>query len=210
MRGPDEVREKRANGEASQERILLAATEIAGERGYHGTTVSLVSERSGLPASSIYWHFANKDELLAAVIERSYERWAEAFDRPFEVQVGSTTEEVFQIAMARIGGTLVEFPDFLRLGLMLILDRRPDEPTARARFVAVRGETSDLVRTAYRQLFDDLDPDEIDSLVTVTMALSDGMFIAREIEDLDLPVAFDLIATTVLGTVDRMRERHSQ
>ena len=71
------VRRKRANGEASRERILDAAAEIAGERGYEGTSINLVSERSGLPASSIYWHFTNKDELVAAVIDRSFHTWVE-------------------------------------------------------------------------------------------------------------------------------------
>ncbi|MGO9154379.1 TetR/AcrR family transcriptional regulator, partial [Mycobacterium sp.] len=42
-------RRTRANGEASRQRILDAATEVATERGYEGTTISLVSKKSGLP-----------------------------------------------------------------------------------------------------------------------------------------------------------------
>ena len=68
-------RKRRANGDESRRKILAAAAEIAGERGYDGTSISAVSERSGLPASSIYWHFADKDELIAAVIRDSFERW---------------------------------------------------------------------------------------------------------------------------------------
>ncbi|MET0197604.1 MAG: helix-turn-helix domain-containing protein, partial [Rhodococcus fascians] len=49
-------RRKRADGELSRERILDAATEIAAERGYEGTSIGLVSKKCGLPASSIYWH----------------------------------------------------------------------------------------------------------------------------------------------------------
>lgn len=60
---------------ASREKILDAAAEIAGERGYEGTSINLISERSGLPASSIYWHFKDKDELIAAVIDRSGTSW---------------------------------------------------------------------------------------------------------------------------------------
>ena len=69
------VRRTRANGEQSRQRILDAATEVATERGYEGTTISLVSKKSGLPPTSIYWHFADKDDLIAAVIERSFQRW---------------------------------------------------------------------------------------------------------------------------------------
>ena len=76
------VRRTRANGEQSRQRILDAATEVATERGYEGTTISLVSKKSGLPPTSIYWHFADKDDLIAAVIERSFLRWMGALDLP--------------------------------------------------------------------------------------------------------------------------------
>ena len=41
---------KRADGELSRDRILDAATEIAAERGYEGTSIGLVSKKCGLPA----------------------------------------------------------------------------------------------------------------------------------------------------------------
>src|SRR5215471_13167046 len=75
-------RRKRADGELSRERILDAATEIAAERGYEGTGIALVSKKCGLPASSIYWHFKDKDDLIAAVIERSFGRWLAAWQVP--------------------------------------------------------------------------------------------------------------------------------
>jgi len=197
--------DRRANGEASRERILAAAAEIAGERGYHGATVSLVSERSGLPASSIYWHFQNKDELVAAVIEQSYQKLVQSFDTLPDLPVQATGEVMFRSAMAHLGDTLSAFPDFLRLGLMLILDRRPDEPSARASFVAVRADTADRIRNIYRLLFSDLGNDQIESLVSITVALADGMFIAQELDEVELHAGFELISTTVLGTADRLR-----
>src|SRR6201992_389176 len=78
------TRRKRADGELSRERILNAATEIAAERGYEGTSIALVSAKCGLPASSIYWHFKNKDDLIAAVIERSFADWLQAWRVPVE------------------------------------------------------------------------------------------------------------------------------
>ncbi|MGA9612430.1 MAG: TetR/AcrR family transcriptional regulator, partial [Mycobacterium sp.] len=75
-------RRTRANGEQSRQRILDAANEVATERGYEGTTISLVSKQSGLPPTSIYWHFADKDDLIAAVIERSFQRWLAALELP--------------------------------------------------------------------------------------------------------------------------------
>src|SRR4051812_19753507 len=113
------TRRRRANGEASRRRILDAAAEIAGDRGYEGTSITLVSERSGLPASSIYWHFADKDDLLAAVIERSFEQWRERLASSAADAPTGERDERFRHRLRATGHALADFPDFLRLGLML-------------------------------------------------------------------------------------------
>ena len=74
--------------------------------------------------------------------------------------------------MRRVGATLGEFGDFLRLGLLLILDRNPDEATARAKFLEVREITRDRLRPFYRTVFDDLTADEIEQLTTLTLVPS--------------------------------------
>ena len=134
-------RRRRVDGEASRTRILDAATEIASERGYEGTSIALVSTKCGLPASSIYWHFKDKDDLIAAVIERSFAQWLSAWQMPDE---GTPRERFVGLAM-QVAKALLDSPDFLRLGLMLALERRPVEPRARAMFIAVRAQAFDTL-----------------------------------------------------------------
>jgi len=200
-----EPRRRRANGEASRQRILDAAAAIAGERGFEGTTINLVSERSGLPASSIYWHFKDKDRLIAAVIDRSWDAWIERLDRPVAVPDDADPTALFHLALRRTGSALEEFPDFLRLGLMLILEHRPEDPTARAKFIEVREATAERIRQAYELFFADLSRSAIASLVTLTIALADGLFVAREAHELELANAFDLMASAILGAAEQLR-----
>jgi AcrR family transcriptional regulator len=126
-------RRKRADGELSRARILDAAAEIAAERGYEGTSIGAVSAKCGLPASSIYWHFKDKDDLIAAVIERSFGAWITAWAQ------GAPDDRVAALAM-QIAKAWLDTPDFIRIGLMLALERRPVEPRARAMFIRARGE----------------------------------------------------------------------
>jgi AcrR family transcriptional regulator len=203
------VRRRRSDGERSRRRILDAAAEIAGERGYEGTSIAAVSAHSGLPASSIYWYFADKDELIAAVIERSFERWLSAVALPGE-QAGSATERVRLMAVA-VAKSLLDTPDFLRLGLMLALERRPIEATARAKFLQVRQTTRQRIQEAFTALAPELDEAVVRQLITYAMAGADGLFIAHEIDgdNLDLIALFELHARALIDAVARELATHS-
>ena len=195
-------RRTRADGELSRERILDAATEIAAERGYEGTSIALVSKKCGLPASSIYWHFKDKDDLIAAVIERSFASWLAAWQFPDE---GDAPDRMKGMAM-QIAKALLDSPDFIRLGLMLALERRPVEARARAMFLQARAQ-------AYGQLIDvigELTPDLTDAqthqLATYALAGADGLFIAKEIggDAVDLIALFEMHARVLYDTALRM------
>ena len=195
-------RRKRADGELSRQRILDAATEIAAERGYEGTSIALVSKKCGLPASSIYWHFKDKDDLIAAVIERSFASWLAAWQFPDE---GDAPDRMKGMAM-QIAKALLDSPDFIRLGLMLALERRPVEARARAMFLQARAQ-------AYGQLIDvigELTPDLTDAqthqLATYALAGADGLFIAKEIggDSVDLIALFEMHARVLYDAALRM------
>lgn len=189
------ARRTRTNGEQSRERILDAATEVATERGYDGTTISLVSKKSGLPPTSIYWHFADKDDLIAAVIERSFTRWLAALDLPGGDALEGRVKEIGpQVAKA-----LLDAPDFIRLGLMLALERRPVEPRAREMFLQVRDDAFRRFSDIVRGLAPDLDDDGVRLITTYAIAGADGLFIAKEVggDSVDLIRLFELHARIV-------------
>jgi AcrR family transcriptional regulator len=195
-------RRRRVDGEASRTRILDAATEIASERGYEGTGIALVSGKCGLPASSIYWHFKDKDDLIAAVIERSFAQWLSAWQMPVE---GAPQERIVGLAQ-QVAKALLDSPDFLRLGLMLALERRPVEPRARAMFVAVRAQAFDMLGTAIRELTPGLTDAQVHQLATYGIAGADGAFLAKEIggDSVDLLALFEMHFAAVYDTAARM------
>ncbi|MCV7197485.1 TetR/AcrR family transcriptional regulator [Mycobacterium angelicum] len=183
-------RRSRADGELSRGRILDAASEIAAERGYEGTSIALVSAKCGLPASSIYWHFKDKDDLIAAVIERSFGAWEAAW----EVPRNDDTEEQFLGFATQIAKALLDAPDFIRLGLMLALERRPTEPRARTMFLQVRAQAFEQLKQNFHEFVPGLTDAEVRQLAIYAMAGADGLFIAKEIggDAVDLIALFEL------------------
>jgi AcrR family transcriptional regulator len=206
------ARRTRSHGAESRERILDAATTIAGERGYEGTSIALVSERSGLPASSIYWHFADKDQLIAAVIERSFARWLEGMRAWVPPRPGASRDEQFSAAVRATAKALTDAPHFLRLGLMLALERRPEEATARTMFLQVREQALEGIVASYEVFFGgELDAREVRSLATLAMAAADGLFIANQVdESVDLTASFELVAAAILGAAEHIRARNER
>ena len=203
------ARKQRANGVASRQRIIEAALDIASERGYEGTSISAVSERSGLPPSSIYWHFRNKDELIAAVIQHSFEQWRGLTPIPPEAHTGDRGRAITD-SMRRAGRAIVDADDFLRLGLMLALERRPEEPAARSNFLDIRRVTRAELEEFHRRVVgDELDPADLRMLGRLAMAAADGLFIAREIDDepFDLEAAMELMGVALSAVVDHLRDR---
>ncbi|MEB3021120.1 TetR/AcrR family transcriptional regulator [[Mycobacterium] crassicus] len=195
-------RRKRVDGELSRERILDAASEIAAERGYEGTSIALVSAKCDLPASSIYWHFKNKDDLIAAVIERSFASWLRAWEVPGD---GTARERVQGLAM-QIAKALLDSPDFIRLGLMLALERRPIEARARAMFIQARTQTAVALTETLSELTPGLTETQMRQLVTYAIAGADGLFIANEVDDqaVDLIEMFNMHANALYSTAVRL------
>jgi AcrR family transcriptional regulator len=64
-----------------RDRVLDTATELFYQEGVRAVGVDLVVERSGVAKTSLYRHFATKDDLVAAVLERDDARYWSSWDQ---------------------------------------------------------------------------------------------------------------------------------
>ncbi|MBS0640725.1 MAG: TetR/AcrR family transcriptional regulator [Proteobacteria bacterium] len=167
-------------------RILQATFELAREYGYQGTSISKVVERSGLPASSVYWHFADKDALFAAMIEYSFEQWRASLPKwPPPVGGEARREEI----AARIRSAIESIaagPEFWRLGLLLSLERQPAEHAARRMFQEVRQRAIADMVSFWNHVLPEHHATQAPGLpvllAQITMATVDGLFISVQID----------------------------
>lgn len=196
------IRRIRADGEESRRKILDATASLAGERGFDGTTIAAVSDRSGLPKSSIYWHFDDKETLIASVVEDSYRSWIDRIKQSTRPADHERLGDGFGASIR----TITDAPDFLRLGLMLTLAQRSAPTPARQRFLEIRAEVQANLRTLYRNTFPDLDDASLQMLGHLTMALTDGFFLANEAGEVSFPEHHDLISDVVISAAERARD----
>src|SRR2546426_10712709 len=76
-----------------RDEILDEATRLFAERGYEGASMADLAERVGLRKASLFHHFASKDVLYGAVLERLIKPLSETIHRGLQTQ-GSVMERL--------------------------------------------------------------------------------------------------------------------
>lgn len=112
-RGPGRPRADERIPEGSRNRLLDSAAQVFARRGYERATIDDIAAAAGLSKGTVYWHFASKGELFAALLE-------ERVDRPADTLLGITrTAPAEQPTAGAIGaglaGLFAESPHLAQL-----------------------------------------------------------------------------------------------
>jgi AcrR family transcriptional regulator len=171
-------------GVESRRKIVAAAAALMAERGFAGTSIAAVSQRSGLPSGSIYWHFDSKEALLGAVVEDGARRWFDALPG-IDCLPSDPTERATAFLDAAVT-SLEQHPEFLRLLLLIALERREVDPTSLAMIRRVRELALERIRTLLSDVLTAIDPKVADQLARefapFVLCVADGAFVAQHIE----------------------------
>lgn len=77
----------------ARERILGAAYELFSRRGIRAVGTDEVIERAGVARATLYRHFATKNDLVLAVLQRREELWTHGLIEARSRELGSTPED---------------------------------------------------------------------------------------------------------------------
>lgn len=167
----------------SRERILDAAFDVICDDGYSGATMAKVAKRAELPVGSVYWHFENKDLLLAALIETSFDRWHSQVVASLQPEPDESFEQhIERIFGSSEAGRQYDAADFWRLGVILSVEKSVREQVARERFLKIRqrqrAELAAWWQSTMPAMLVEHDPGLPERLSGFTLALQDGNAIA--------------------------------
>lgn len=117
--------EKQGAGLGGRERLIEAAIERFAAKGYAATGTAEVCAAAGVAKTALYWHFENKEGLLAAVLTQVGTQWIEQLQKAAYLEGGPEkrlrrlTEEWRRIVL--------EQPELLRLPLVAQLEQGHSE-----------------------------------------------------------------------------------
>jgi AcrR family transcriptional regulator len=147
----------------SRQRILDAATRLMSERGYAGTSISMVTRLSGLPASSTYWHFGSKEGLLCEVLEYAASSFLQSLPR-FEDVDGTPRERLHEIVRQAFVRNRKGDPDFFRL-YMVALEAGEDHGEVRDTIRRVRAQVARAWKPAFTEVYGEQRDAEVEAMV---------------------------------------------
>lgn len=192
--------------ERSRDRILAAAAELADERGVAGATIARVCERSGLPVSSVYWHFDDKDDLFAELIRTSFAAWLATVPQ-WVPTAGTTIEDGLRGILVQSTRTLVDVPAFARVGMQVVLESGDQNAGTRRAFMQTRAQVRIMIGIWLAAVSGPgMSADMADDLATLVIAFGDGMMVGSQVYDDWNPDEYvELIAGTINAAIAAAR-----
>jgi AcrR family transcriptional regulator len=80
----------------TREALLSKSLLLVAQRGLSKTSIDHIAQAAGVTKGAMYWHFASKDDLFHAILDRIHERWHEVVHLPVSAQ-HSPTQRLAQL-----------------------------------------------------------------------------------------------------------------
>jgi AcrR family transcriptional regulator len=183
-------------GERSRAAILDAALSLLSQRGYAGMAISALSHMSGLPPSSIYYHFQSKHGVLAAVLERGFQDYHATLPRASDY-AGEPVER-FVKWLADVFERLERKPDHLQLLVTVCVERQDDDEIIREAVGRIRRYSLDMWIDVLTPIFAERrEPGFVEDLAVLGRSIADGATIANSFDGTAYARHADTFATLV-------------
>lgn len=198
-----------AKGQETRERIIAAAADLMAARGVAGTSTQEVEAAAGVSSSQIYHYFADKDQLVRAVISYQTDRILSVHEPLLKAAGGMKALRAWRDTVIELQVTY-GFAAGCPLG-SLAGELSISDPAARADLAygfrrwetAIRGVLQAM--SARGELRPDADPDRL--AVALLTALQGGLMLAQVHSD---TIALEAALDTVLERIRQLTVEGSQ
>jgi AcrR family transcriptional regulator len=120
--GHTPVSRKTQQSDHTREALLSQCLHLFAQRGFSSTSLDDIARAAGVTKGAIYWHFASKDEIFHAILDRIRAQWQEVVHVPV-----STTGDP-RAQLARLFDAYAELfrrsPDICLFLQQVVLDRQ--------------------------------------------------------------------------------------
>ena len=175
-------KKQRRRNESNPQKILETTLELMSNHGYSGTSISMISELSGYPVTSIYWHFGNKEQLLLAALEYGA---IEHLNSKLKYTSEDSTDIEQQLVLID-ADFLKNPPKVLRMMFMIGLENDGSNENIQKAVKRIRGHARQILIQHIEGLAAQqgalLSTDIIYAIADLALAIGDGFILANQLE----------------------------
>jgi AcrR family transcriptional regulator len=170
---------------SSRDVILDQAQRLVSTQGYDGMAISELSALSGLPPSSIYYHFGNKLGVLTALLERAFTDFHKYSPDPTSFDDRPPVER-FELWFTAVCDSLDRRPEYLRLLLAVVLGSHSSADTVQAVVRRIRDYAHKSWVEALSPIFDPTgspeDAELLQRMAVLGRAVTDGLSVSTTVD----------------------------
>lgn len=162
--------------QARRQQVLTAAAECFRRRGFHGASMAEIAKTAGMSAGHIYNLFANKDDVIAAIVERDRDEIVR------RIQETLDGDDVAGALLAAVEESChqPDREDEAALNLEVLAEASRNARLAEVVVgseTVIRNKAMVLIRMALGPAADTLPADEIEARASVLAALFNGLMV---------------------------------
>ena len=179
------------------ERIVDAAVTVLSEAGYHGASTNRIAAAAGVSPGTLYGYFADKDDIVSAVIDRVVDGFAEGVAPALRAAAARPEDEATRMVLDAV---LLEIESRAAL-IEAFVDRVPAERYAQ-RVGDLRTRVSDIAFQLLAARVPGAAPDDLDRATWMAVRIVEHLSV-RYVLATPRPVAreafLDELTRVVLG-----------
>ena len=191
----------------TRESVLAAAEKLFLTKGFHGTTVAQIAANAGRTQGSIYGHFATKEALCFAVLERQYAHAYVELAELLGAAQGDLDDKLEVMAKWWRAVTANEPLTLLIVEYILATRGDPEQP-----FAALTSTSYATVRELVRSIiatnanFESDDDEQLDAATMGIVATGTGLMINQVISVVDTQTSVSIFTETFRLWLNRVQQ----
>lgn len=119
-----------AKNSESKEKLLAVAYKLMTKHGYSATSISMVCAEAGVPPTSIYWHFKNKEDLFLEVIKHGVEKYFTAVNQ-IHLEGAGAPDGDYRANIKKITRILIKDHEFICFIMLAMLEEANLPPSSK-------------------------------------------------------------------------------
>lgn len=186
---------------STREKILAVTRDLIAEKGVKQTTLADISHAAGISQGTLFYYYKSKDDLIYDILEQHFSQLTDSIIAGIPRHSDGDRVKLLRRTLER----LIKDQNTSRMNIYLFQEALLGNDEMRDRFLVKYQTWREIIARQISTLFAISDPDNLDSLAGVILAIIDGLTIQYLLDPNS--VDFQKVAKVLADMLDSVSAR---